>query len=400
MTSPREKHALVLLGAGAALDFGAPSTGQLTDLIGKRISADGDMKRCRGDQAYLEIRRTLADYYKDGCRAAHFERIYHCAHELLANFDLSPDAENDFRPTLFPFIERHIKADNLALLELVRRMATFIYRELSAACRSSKTSISPLSAFIQRLREDHVIRIYTTNYDDFLWQAADDLCTGFRDVPGRGFKSFDPSRFWQSADADCLCYLHGSVHLGYADWPPTGPDMSTLHWFDDLDEALHRSTWNGSRVQRMDGNEVVPAPIVTGLDKLSRLQSAPFSHYYANMARDALAADIIYVIGSGLADLHLNTWLRDARLKKPSPALVFVDYWSRGFIHETAFEKDGKSDAMIRYLRMPVGNPSAWYEWGNGWTIDKKRTCAVWDKGFSPFLAAPAALDNVLTEFK
>ena len=103
--------------------------------------------------------------------------------------------------------------------------------------------------------------------------------------------------------------------------------MNTLHWFDDLDEALRHSAWNGSGDQRMDGNEVVPAPIITGLDKLSRLQSAPFSHYYASMARDTLAADVVYVIGSGLSDLHLNTWLCDARAKKSSPPLVFVDHW-------------------------------------------------------------------------
>ena len=399
MTTARQRRALVLLGAGAALDFGAPSTSRLTELLGERISIDVNMQQCGGDRAYREISRALADYYKNGNRAAHFERIYHCAHELLVNFDLTPGADNDFLPVLFPFIERKIQLDNVALKELVRRMATFIYAELTAACKSPKNSITPLSTFLETLRKDQFIRIYTTNYDDFLWQAADGLSTGFRNVPGRGFNSFDPERFWRSAYTDCLCYLHGSVHLGYVTWPPASPDMKTLYWFDDLDEALHHSAWNGSGDQRMDGNEIVPAPIITGLDKLSRLQNAPFSHYYASMARDALAADIVYVIGSGLADLHLNTWLSDARSKKASPPLIFVDHWRKGFLNQTAFERDGKTDAMFRSLHMPVGDPYAWDDWGNGWTIDKKRTSAVWDNGFLPFLNAPATLDNILAEF-
>lgn len=148
MTSALEKRALVLLGAGAACDFGAPSTGRLTELIEDRITADDEMKECGGDRAYLEIARTLEDYYKGGRYAAHFERIYHCAHELLANFDLSAGAEDDFRPALFPFIERKIDVCNPALRELVRRMATFIYRELSAACESPRKCISPLTSVL------------------------------------------------------------------------------------------------------------------------------------------------------------------------------------------------------------------------------------------------------------
>ena len=148
----------------------------------------------------------------------------------------------------------------------------------------------------------------------------------------------------------------------------------------------------------MDGSEVMRTAVVTGLEKLSRMQQQPFSHYYASMARDALAADIIYVIGSGLVDLHINTWLKDARRMNPMPPLVFVDCWKDGFLHETAFESDRKSAEMLHALRILVNGDYGGDEYGSGWTLAKDRTCAIWDKGFLAFLTAPDELDHVLGE--
>jgi len=146
----------------------------------------------------------------------------------------------------------------------------------------------------------------------------------------------------------------------------------------------------------MDGSQVARTAIVTGLDKLSRLQRQPFSHYYASMARDALTADIILVIGSGLVDLHLNTWLGDARCRTPEPRLLFVDYWRDGFLHDTAFELDRKTSEMLHTLRILVNRHYGGGEYGGGWTLSEDRTCAIWDQGFLAFLTAPDELDHVL----
>ena len=148
----------------------------------------------------------------------------------------------------------------------------------------------------------------------------------------------------------------------------------------------------------MDGSEVVRTALITGLDKLAPLRQLPFSHYYANMARDAVTADVIYVIGSGLVDLHLNTWLGDARRLKPIPPLVFVDYWCNGFLYDTAFDLDRKTMEMVHALRMRVNDHYGGVEYGSGWTLAKDRTCAIWDKGFHAFLTAPEELNHVLAE--
>ena len=143
-------------------------------------------------------------------------------------------------------------------------------------------------------------------------------------------------------------HLHGSVHLSFS--PPQAQDagLGALHWFDDRSTALKNSSYSGSDELKMDGNQLIPTAVITGLDKLSHLQRCPFSHYYASMARDAMLADIIYVIGYGLSDLHLNTWLGEARRKNPMPPLIFVDWWPNGFLFDTAFELERKPNEMFQ----------------------------------------------------
>ena len=145
----------------------------------------------------------------------------------------------------------------------------------------------------------------------------------------------------------------------------------------------------------MDGGTTVRSAIITGLDKLAPLQRQPFSHYYASMARDAMEAEIIFAIGCGLGDLHLNTWLGEARRRDPMPPLIFIDHWSDSLICATSFELGQKEKVMIHKLRMPFKDYGV-SEHGTGWNLDNRGTYAIWDKGFYDFLKAPAELEDIL----
>jgi len=398
----RRKRALVLAGAGAALQFGAPSTTELTNAIEERVRRDAWMRHTGADRAYLEILAFLAGYLQGGVRAVIEVLEVHCAQQLLFTFKPTHGAVNEYRPILVPFIKRRFRSDEEALRALVGHMAKFIFAELSTVCENPKTSLDPLASFLALLRKDHITRIYTTNYDDFLLQAAPDLNTGFPNPPSSDPKRFDPQAFWEATDTDGVFHLHGSVHLGFPRPPPGDSDLGTLYWFDDRATALDlaHSPYGGSGEPKMDGSEVLRTAVITGLDKLSAMQQQPFSHYYASMARDAMAADIVYVIGSGLADLHLNTWLSDARRRNPVPPLIFVDYWRDGFLQTTAGELDRKTVEMFHALRLHVHIDAGGAPYGDGWTLDRNRTCAIWDKGFLAFLNASDELKHVLKQLE
>jgi len=59
MAAGRKKRALLLIGAGASLDFGAPSTSSLTKAVEARIQTDDWMRHCGGEAAYVKIRDAL-----------------------------------------------------------------------------------------------------------------------------------------------------------------------------------------------------------------------------------------------------------------------------------------------------------------------------------------------------
>lgn len=391
------KRALVLVGAGASVEFGVPATVPFTHELEAMILADEYLQQTGGAKAYLEIRDALAGYFTNGASDVNFEQIFHCAHELLFMFEPSGGVVNASRPLLTPFVTRQFAADERALRSLLHEMTGKIYAKVSQACAVPDRPLIPLARFIARLRSQYITRIYTTNYDDFLHQAAPDLGTGFTpatpDAPG----TFSPSEFWRTTDEDGLCHLHGSVHLGFSH-AIRSPRWAELYWFADRADAKTNASYMGSGFRRMDNTTVDPSSIVTGLDKLSRLQQAPFSYYYSALAQDALKADIILVIGCGLGDLHLNTWLQEARLRDPKTPIILVDWFEDGFVKWALNSvSDPKQQEIWHTLRLPVGFEPLRDDYSiGGFTMDRARTGAIWGSGFQNFLNAPGSFEAVL----
>jgi SIR2-like domain len=387
------KRAIVLFGAGASVDFKVPSTSGLTQKIEVEVMADDLMKMTGGDAAFQAVKAGLGSYLRNP-KSINFEQIYHCAHELIFTYPPSPGAFDEFRPVMQPFVSNTTGLAEEALRALCGKMVEIIIREVSRSCDGGTFDLEPLARFVETLRADYVTRIYTTNYDDFVLQAVPELYCGFDSVVRPGPKRFEVDRYWRKENWDGIFHLHGSVRMGFAH-PPQG-EFGELLWFDNRAEALRHSSFSGSSPQRMDGTSVLRTAVITGLEKLSRVQQRPFSHFYSMMARDAMRSDIIFVIGSGLADLHLNTWLAEARSRAPKPPLLFVDYWPKGFEDDTYFEVDPKTINLFHRLQVHITENYRGKRVGN-WLVSQDRTAAIWDSGFQAFLNSPAGLRAVLS---
>jgi hypothetical protein len=390
------KRAMVLLGAGASVEFKVPSTGSLTNKIENEVMADGFMKMTGGDAAFQTIKAGLAGYLQKPGNV-NFEQIYHCAHELIFTCPPPLGAYDEFKPVMQPFVSNTTGLTEEALRALCGKMVEIIFREVSSSCDGCTLDLKPLARFVEALRADYVTRVYTTNYDDLLLQAVPELYTGFDATLTSGPKRFEVDSYWRKECWDGIFHLHGSVRMGFTH-PPHG-EIGELLWFDNRTEALVHSSFSGSSPRRMDGTSVLRTAVITGLEKLSRVQQRPFSHFYSMMARDAMRSDIIFVIGSGLADLHLNTWLAEARSRSPKPPLLFVDYWPSGFENDAYFVADRKTIALFHRLQVHVTADYPGNRVGN-WIVSKDGNAAIWAKGFQAFLNSPAELRTVLPFLK
>jgi len=368
----------------------APSTPALTDAVERQVLADPWMTKSGGAAAFRQIKSRLANYLRG---PVNFEQIYHCAHELRFSSSPAPGAVDEFKPIMQPFLSDTTGLSASALEALCAKIVMIIFADVSGSSNNNPLGLSPLIRFVETLRSYYVTRIYTTNYDDFPLQAVPDLYTGFASASS-GVRRFDLDGFWHRERRDGIFHLHGSVHMGYRH-PPEGA-IGELFWFDNRAEALTHSAFAGSSPRRMDGTSVLRTAIITGLEKLSRVQQRPFAHFYSMMARDAMRADVVFVIGSGLADIHLNTWLGEARARRPRPPLLFVSFWPSSFEEDTHFERDQKTIELFHKLQVHISEQHRGTRMGN-WILSQDRTAAIWDKGFQAFLNAPEQLQAVLT---
>jgi len=376
------KKVCLILGAGASIEFGSPSTEALTTLIEKRLEGDQWIQGNNVFATYQLIKGKLQEFLvKPG--TLHFEHIYHCIHELLQfSYEVSTEAFDEFRYLLQPFLSLKEKDDLLAedkLRCLEQRYIRFIYEIISESCEAPKCPIEALSEFINALKKSNILRSYNLNYDDFCFQADTSLYTGFeKNKVGR----FLRESFFDMEGKHSLFHLHGSVRMNFPH-PDKDFDIGDLAWFEDKKEALKYSSTPSSRRQ-MDGGQVATHPIVTGLDKLSKIQNIPFNYYYSMFPRDLFSSDLVILVGYGMSDLHINNWLTQARVSNPKQRLVIIDYISESDLH---FSSSRKSIEWVHSLRVKAAEPCVWKKGINdGWLIAPDSKAVVWIKGFQPFL--------------
>ncbi|MCG5076485.1 SIR2 family protein [Paraburkholderia tagetis] len=396
MTPSTKRRAVVIVGAGASVEYGIPVTAKFGELIDQAIQADAYCVSVGGAAAYFDVKQRLTAYYGSQDEA-HFERIYHVMHEL-SELRTTPGAVPKFLPVMYPFVGGSAPYETTALNVACRTMLTFIYEHVSAVCAKPACSLAPLGDFFECMLQRYVPRVYTTNYDDFVGQATGDtFFTGFTKAHGDHL-DFDPASYWSRWDEPGLFHVHGSIHMGFPRGEPH--DIGDIAWYPSKAEAAKHATFNGSGVSRMDGTMLARSAIITGLDKLGRLQQSPYAPFYAGLNRDLIEADVIFVLGSGLTDLHLNTYLKEARRARPDLPILFVGYWGSDpdafplAIHGAPQDRE---ISLFHDLRIDLFNArEVQFRAADGWTVDAHGTAAVWADGFQSFLNTPAALQQVM----
>jgi hypothetical protein len=111
---------------------------------------------------------------------------------------------------------------------------------------------------------------------------------------------------------------------------------------------------------------IISSPIITGYNKLQRINQEPFNAFAHAFYRDCHRADIFIFIGFSFNDSHINNVLSHVDWKEKKVLIV-----------------DSKKDKSFRGIQ----NFDAWCsEDINPDIIDKERKVNLYNKGFEEFL--------------
>ena len=383
----------VILGAGASVEYGAPSTAELTDKVEQKLKQDDWVKHNDAFATYLFIKEKLQNFLVDS-KAVHFERIYHCIHELIKFSRKTEEGfVDEYRYLLQPFLSLDkasglLKEKKLRCLE--QKYIQFIYEIVSSSCENPKRRFQPLQEFINTLKSKNILRVYSLNYDDFCFQADPSLYTGFEDKAEGTFLKND---FWSMENRHSLFQVHGSVRMGSPS-PSKSFDFHDLAWFQNREEAKKHAFRSGSGSREMDGGSSQLHPIITGLSKLSRIQHIPFNYYYAMLPKDLFASETVILAGYGMNDLHINSWLKQSRVANPNQKIIIVDYLPE---KDLSFSEGRRAIEWVHSLRVKANEPFKWKiaPEKKDWHFDPESNAAVWINGFQSFLTS-CAYEDVL----
>jgi len=129
-------------------------------------------------------------------------------------------------------------------------------------------------------------RVYTLNYDNWLHQHA-----GYYD--GFDQRHFNSSVVMNDRARDCQYNLHGCILWNWGRLEKSGEP-------EDRRGSQAFAGWG------IDREALPPSGIISGYNKLTRINARPFLEVFHSFATDCLAADFVLLIGYGFSDPHVN----------------------------------------------------------------------------------------------
>lgn len=335
---------VVIVGAGASVKAGIPSTSALTKLAKAtmpRIVLPGIARYRTGEAAPPPFARQpyLSDILDQGLRADYgtdydFERILHALEDLETFLDTRYNPEGWATidtPVLGSFAQLMRRFECIDDETLVREarldILKAIHRLVGSASDYPSDGSDALAAREQlhrlflALAEHFRLVVIDFNYDDILDRMTDlQWHDGFTEaVPNKSCWLFSPKQ-WLSAvkdgGANLLMHIHGSVRFGYrpeeASHEPTVryAEPARYEFLLSAQESVERTVVSGTKV---DGEVADASYIVSGFRKASKLSynARPYGYYYRTVMDILPRTSKLLVLGYGWRDAHVNTWVNE-----------------------------------------------------------------------------------------
>ncbi len=355
-----------LFGAGAALEWKAPRTSELTDLvlnsgfrmcdnqtrvtkfIYQTLLNNGYGEKDVNFETIISAIEELIVYYSDFDSSRHIQSMHKCLfqskfNEEILNFSIEGGeakhgyvleipkgvkynyARNSYqneRPEQYYF--EHLLAE--ILNDICAAVIDYSFeRKIDVQSESSKSFIE----WMMLHEKQTSLRLYTLNYDRIpkilLKSSGLKIFEGFdcdRDESSDYNIRSNVIRILSNGDEHVYYNLHGS-----ANWNVEDLDFNQFPNAEIFFTRFQRLPGNNTpaSIQIEKGKTLMITNIVTGYQKAQKAMISPFKQMQSAFDRDCCFVDELYIIGYSFGDEHINVGLRTAFRHNQNLKMIIVD---------------------------------------------------------------------------
>lgn len=297
------KKTTVLLGAGAMIPYGGPTSNDLTQRLLSNSESNsffGTIYNWTNGKANFEFLlssiETLLDWklaYKEG-------------ETKLLNPNILLEPISAFR---YSTVEKIWYIYKEAINDIIERIKEYDYY----SCESlyiDKQKI--LMDYIVDKRKKSDLKIYSLNYDRIIPRKGTKVGIEFYEGFSKSCCEYDLSKFINHPTT--FFNIHGSIYNNY-------PYGSNVQIYDSPVKLEHSYILKGGNPYE---NKIF-LPIIAGYSKSQRIMSEPFNLGITAFMYDCNSCSRLVIVGYSFEDPHINAILRKF-VKLDSTEIVIVDY--------------------------------------------------------------------------
>lgn len=399
MTKATKNRITILLGAGAVLDWKAPSTSDLTKLVVEsgfpcindstkvtkniydKLISSGNKPEDISFETIINIIEELIIYYSysDNNRSVpSLMKIFYDFkfEDLFLNYSICGDGKEKHGFHLEIPIGQHYEwqhsgainnesSQQIYFQQLLAVILTIIGARISKYAYHSNGFTKILTPENEEINilftnwikylnpSNNILRIYTLNYERLfkilmLKSGIDEVFEGFECgefiEAGQEIKP-NVIRIIEDINSHCHYNIHGSTF-----WKIKTRDETKLinpEIYLKGAPQLQLNIYEQASVQIEKGKNILLSNIITGYQKAQKGFITPFKQMQAAFDKDCLSTDILYIIGYSFGDEHINVSIKTALKYNPKLIIYLIDP-----IYDEIDGKKGYEVLQERFIRI------------------------------------------------
>lgn len=329
----KKKKLLIIVGAGASVEFDMPSVSAIDTLFdtwSNQILSIPTINK----SLYKHLKDEIISNFTSTARPiktdTNFEEVLYTAMNL---YSLNNDNKTNPVSAFYDFKTMPQVKDQLGATRNVdyndfKHLTSYLIDELLKEFRnrcqtittSKQTELNTLKTFLSELEKHFDVGVLTFNYDNVFLSQLNRPTTGF-DQNG----AFDPAIILNNKKWNFIYHIHGSVHF---DMQSNSKGLHNITFNSDLKSRFQQNTSGRSGQTTPESQFVLTSNIIAGYGKSYQIQKNPFYLYFTDFAKKIYEADALLFAGYGFSDIYVNNVIAesfDFNRKRPVVVLTYSD---------------------------------------------------------------------------